>query len=51
VAVGEPIDGAVAVIDLHDGGDPIVRHLVENTVLELAACELWRRRIATGRMP
>ncbi len=51
MAVGEPIDGAVAVIDLHDGGDPIVRHLVENTVLELAACELWRRRIATGRMP
>lgn len=51
VAVGEPIDGAVATIELDDDGDPIVRHLIENTVLELAACESWRRRIATDRMP
>ena len=51
VAIGEPIDGAVQAIDLGDAGDPVVRHLVENTVLELAACELWRRRIASDRMP
>lgn len=51
VAVGEPIEGAFTTIDLHDGGDPVVRHLVENTVLELAACELWRRRLAADRMP
>lgn len=51
VAIGEPIADAVQTIDLGDGNDSVVRHLVENTVLELAACELWRRRIAADRMP
>ena len=30
-------------VSLHDGGDPLVRALVEVLVAELLAAELWRR--------
>lgn len=51
VAVGAPIDGAAQAIRYPGDDDALVRLLVENTVLELAACELWARRLASDRMP
>lgn len=51
VAVGAPIDDAVQTIRYPGDSDPLVRLLAENTILELAACELWARRISTNRMP
>ena len=50
-AVGAPIDGAAHVIRYPGDDDPLVQLLAENTVLELAACALWERRLAEGRMP
>ena len=51
VAVGAPIGDAVQTIRYPDDDDPLVQLLAENTILELAACELWARRISTDRMP
>ncbi len=43
VAVGRTIEGAALHIAVPD--DPLVAVLVEPMVAELAACELWRRRL------
>ncbi len=43
VAVGRTIEGAALHIAVPD--DPLVAVLVETMVAELAACELWRRRL------
>lgn len=43
ITVGGPLVGAVLDVQLGDGGDPVVRSLVENHVAELIAAELWRR--------
>jgi glucosamine--fructose-6-phosphate aminotransferase (isomerizing) len=51
VAVGAPIDDAVQTIRYPGDDDPLTQLLAENTILELAACELWARRIAADRMP
>ncbi len=51
VAVGAPIDGAEQTIRYPGDDDPRVRLLAETAVLELAAAEVWRRRIAADRMP
>ncbi|MSO47598.1 MAG: SIS domain-containing protein [Thermoleophilia bacterium] len=51
VAVGAPIDDAVQTIRYPGDDDPLVQLLAENTILELAACELWARRISADRMP
>ena len=51
VAVGAPIGDAVQTIRYPGDDDPLVQLLAENTILELAACELWARRISTDRMP
>ncbi|MBJ7333550.1 MAG: iron dicitrate transport regulator FecR, partial [Thermoleophilia bacterium] len=51
VAIGAPIDDAVQAIRYPGDDDPLVQLLAENTILELAACELWARRISTDRMP
>ncbi|MGI9188244.1 MAG: SIS domain-containing protein [Gaiellales bacterium] len=51
VAVGAPIADAVQTIRYPGDEDPLVQLLAENTILELAACELWSRRLAADRMP
>ncbi|MGI9116737.1 MAG: SIS domain-containing protein [Gaiellales bacterium] len=51
VAVGAPLDGAAQTVRYPGDDDALVRLLAENTVLELAACELWARRLAADRMP
>jgi fructoselysine-6-P-deglycase FrlB-like protein len=43
VVVGPPVDGAALVIPLPGADDPQVRTLVEVTVVELVAAELWSR--------
>jgi glutamine---fructose-6-phosphate transaminase (isomerizing) len=43
VAVGRTIEGAALHIAVPD--DPLVAVLIETMVAELAACELWRRRL------
>ena len=43
VTVGGPVAGAALDIPLGDGGDPVVRSLIEHHVAELVAAELWRR--------
>ena len=43
VAVGRTVEGAALHIAVPD--DPLVAVLVETMVAELAACELWRRRL------
>ncbi len=46
VAVGAPIEGAAQTIRYPGDDDPLIQVLAENTILELAASELWARRIA-----
>jgi fructoselysine-6-P-deglycase FrlB-like protein len=46
IAVGRTTEGAVLHVPVPD--DPLVAVLVETMVAELAACELWRRRLETG---
>jgi len=43
IAVGRTTEGAVLHVPVPD--DPLVAVLVETMVAELAACELWRRRL------
>ncbi len=43
ITVGGPLPGAALDVPLGDGGDPVVRSLVEHHVAELIAAELWRR--------
>ncbi len=43
ITVGGPLSGAALDVPLGDGGDPVVRSLVEHHVAELIAAELWRR--------
>lgn len=51
VAVGAPVEGAVAHVGYPDAGDPLVASLVDVSVAELVAATLWRRRLDAGRMP
>lgn len=51
VAVGRPIAGAALHIPFDGSDDPLIASLVEVCVAELAAAELWRRRLAAGVMP
>ncbi len=51
VAVGAPIEGAAQTIRYPGDDDPLIQVLAENTILALAASELWARRIATNQMP
>jgi glutamine---fructose-6-phosphate transaminase (isomerizing) len=43
VTVGGELPRAAVDVPLHDGGDPLVRAMVESQVAELLAAELWRR--------
>lgn len=44
VAVGEPVEGAALTVE-HPASDPLLALLVETTVAELLAAELWRRAL------
>lgn len=44
VAVGEPVEGAALTVE-HPARDPLCALLVETTVAELLAAELWRRAL------
>jgi hypothetical protein len=44
VAVGAPVDGAALHIPFPGADDPLVASLVETTVAEIAAAEMWRRQ-------
>ena len=46
VAVGPPLPGATVELAYPGAGSPFVPQLVETGVAELAAAELWRRRVA-----
>ena len=46
VAVGEPVAGAALNVGYAGAGDPDIALLVETTVVELLAAELWRRSLA-----
>jgi fructoselysine-6-P-deglycase FrlB-like protein len=48
VAVGAPVDGAVMHIPFPHADDPLVASLVETTVAEIVAAELWSRQIAAA---
>ncbi len=48
VAVGASVPGAAISIPYAGADDPNVRLLVETSVAELVAAELWRRRFARG---
>ncbi len=49
VAVGTAMEGAALHVAVPD--DPLVAVLVETMVAELAASEIWRRRLVAGTMP
>lgn len=51
VAVGAPIDGAAQTIRYAGDQDPLVQVLAEPAISELAAAEIWRRRIEADQMP
>ncbi|MBA3384822.1 MAG: iron dicitrate transport regulator FecR, partial [Actinobacteria bacterium] len=44
VAVGQPVEGAALTVE-HPAADPLCALLVETTVAELLAAELWRRSL------
>jgi glucosamine--fructose-6-phosphate aminotransferase (isomerizing) len=44
VAVGAPVDGAAMHIPFPHASDPLVASLVETTVAEVVAAEMWRRQ-------
>ena len=48
VAIGTPLPGATIGVTYPCADDPYVRLLVETGVAELAAAELWQRRVAAG---
>lgn len=49
VAIGQPVDGTVMHIPFDHADDPVVASLIDASVAELAAAELWRRMRADGR--
>ena len=49
VAIGAPVPGTVQQIAFDHADDPLVASLVDASVAELAAAELWRRFRADGR--
>lgn len=51
VVVGRPVDDAALTVPFERADDPLVASLVETSVVELAAAEWWRRRLAAGTMP
>ena len=46
IAVGRPLAGATLHVPFADAQDDVVASLVETSVIELAAAELWRRQVA-----
>lgn len=49
VAIGRPVAGTVQQIGFDHAEDPVVASLVDASVAELAAAQLWRRLRADGR--
>jgi fructoselysine-6-P-deglycase FrlB-like protein len=49
VAIGTPVPGTVQHVPFDDAEDPVVAALLDASVAELAAAELWRRFRAEGR--
>jgi glutamine---fructose-6-phosphate transaminase (isomerizing) len=47
----EPLEGVALTIPFAGAEDPVIASLVETSVAEVAAAELWRRRLAAGTMP
>lgn len=51
VAVGRHVEGAALTVRFERADEPLVCSLVETSVVELAAAEWWRRRLAADQMP
>jgi len=49
VSIGRPVDGTVQQVEFDGAEDPVVCSLLDASVAELAAAELWRRMRAEGR--